>query len=268
VHYSGWTTDGKMFDSSVRAAMPATFPLNGVIPGWTEGVQLMVVGEKTRFWIPGNLAYDNSPRPGAPKGRWCSTSSCSRSKARRAARTPACRASAGPAQVTRRRRLIFALAALVGVTCGTAGTPPPLHLLPVKEHTLPSGLRVVIEQDETSGVAGVVLTVDVGSVDDPPGKHGLAHTLEHLVFRAPDANGDSMFSRLVRWAPPRSMARPTSRRPPTGRSDPGTRSTSCWRSFSDGWPTRSPGWTKSCSPRSLTSSTRRCAGGRAPTVGR
>ena len=68
VHYSGWTTDGKMFDSSVTRGKPATFPLNGVIPGWTEGVQLMVVGEKTRFWIPGNLAYDNSPRPGAPKG--------------------------------------------------------------------------------------------------------------------------------------------------------------------------------------------------------
>jgi FKBP-type peptidyl-prolyl cis-trans isomerase len=68
VHYSGWTTDGKMFDSSVMRGQPATFPLNGVIPGWTEGVQLMVVGEKTRFWIPGNLAYDSSPRPGAPKG--------------------------------------------------------------------------------------------------------------------------------------------------------------------------------------------------------
>jgi FKBP-type peptidyl-prolyl cis-trans isomerase len=68
VHYSGWTTDGKMFDSSVSRGMPATFPLKDVIPGWTEGVQLMVEGEKTRFWIPGNLAYDNSPRPGAPKG--------------------------------------------------------------------------------------------------------------------------------------------------------------------------------------------------------
>jgi peptidylprolyl isomerase len=68
VHYSGWTTDGKMFDSSVARGQPATFPLRGVIPGWTEGVQLMVPGEKARFWIPGNLAYDNSPRPGAPKG--------------------------------------------------------------------------------------------------------------------------------------------------------------------------------------------------------
>ncbi|HEY4394351.1 MAG TPA: FKBP-type peptidyl-prolyl cis-trans isomerase [Polyangia bacterium] len=68
VHYSGWTTDGKMFDSSVTRGQPATFPLRGVIPGWTEGVQLMTVGEKIRFWIPGNLAYDNSPRPGAPHG--------------------------------------------------------------------------------------------------------------------------------------------------------------------------------------------------------
>ena len=57
VHYTGWTTDGKMFDSSVVRGQPATFPLNGVIPGWTEGLQLMVEGEKTRFWIPDTLAY-------------------------------------------------------------------------------------------------------------------------------------------------------------------------------------------------------------------
>src|SRR5437016_7741390 len=54
VHYTGWTTDGKMFDSSVTRGEPATFPLNRVIAGWTEGVQLMVEGEKTRFWIPEN----------------------------------------------------------------------------------------------------------------------------------------------------------------------------------------------------------------------
>ena len=52
VHYSGWTTDGKMFDSSVVRGEPTTFTLDSVIPGWTEGVQLMVEGEKTRFWIP------------------------------------------------------------------------------------------------------------------------------------------------------------------------------------------------------------------------
>jgi peptidylprolyl isomerase len=68
VHYSGWTTDGKMFDSSVTRGEPASFRLNGVIKGWTEGVQLMVEGEKTRFWIPGSLAYGDNPRPGAPAG--------------------------------------------------------------------------------------------------------------------------------------------------------------------------------------------------------
>jgi FKBP-type peptidyl-prolyl cis-trans isomerase len=63
VHYSGWTTDGKMFDSSVVRGQPATFPLNRVIAGWTEGVQLMVEGEKMRFWIPENLAYKGQRPP-------------------------------------------------------------------------------------------------------------------------------------------------------------------------------------------------------------
>jgi peptidylprolyl isomerase len=73
VHYTGWTTDGEMFDSSVASGQPATFTVDQVIPGWTEGLQLMVVGEKRRFWIPGHLAYDNAPDPppgmaGPPKG--------------------------------------------------------------------------------------------------------------------------------------------------------------------------------------------------------
>jgi peptidylprolyl isomerase len=69
VHYTGWTTDGKRFDSSVVRGQPAEFPLNGVIKGWTEGVQLMVEGEKTRFWIPGKLAYGDEPGPpGRPFG--------------------------------------------------------------------------------------------------------------------------------------------------------------------------------------------------------
>ncbi|WP_437503877.1 FKBP-type peptidyl-prolyl cis-trans isomerase [Sorangium sp. So ce1099] len=69
VHYTGWTTDGKMFDSSIVRDEPATFPVGGVIKGWTEGVQLMVKGEKTRFWIPAELAYGEKPtRPGAPAG--------------------------------------------------------------------------------------------------------------------------------------------------------------------------------------------------------
>ena len=69
VHYTGWTTDGKRFDSSVVRGQPAEFPLNGVIAGWTEGVQLMVEGEKTRFWIPGKMAYGDEPgQPGRPFG--------------------------------------------------------------------------------------------------------------------------------------------------------------------------------------------------------
>jgi FKBP-type peptidyl-prolyl cis-trans isomerase len=69
VHYSGWSKDGKMFDSSVTRNKPAVFPLNRVIKGWTEGVQLMVQGDKVRFWIPADLAYGEKPtRPGAPAG--------------------------------------------------------------------------------------------------------------------------------------------------------------------------------------------------------
>ncbi|MEY2550915.1 MAG: hypothetical protein QOG12_1059 [Verrucomicrobiota bacterium] len=66
VHYSGWTTDGKNFDSSLAGGKPATFPLDRVIAGWTEGVQLMVAGEKRRFWIPEELAYKG--KEGRPAG--------------------------------------------------------------------------------------------------------------------------------------------------------------------------------------------------------
>ena len=68
VHYSGWTTDGKLFDSSVKRGEPTSFPLNGVIAGWTEGLQLMVVGEKRRFWIPAKMAYGENPPSGYPAG--------------------------------------------------------------------------------------------------------------------------------------------------------------------------------------------------------
>ena len=69
VHYTGWMTNGEMFDSSVVRGEPISFGLNQVIPGWTEGLQLMKEGEKARLWIPGNLAYGETPtQPGYPYG--------------------------------------------------------------------------------------------------------------------------------------------------------------------------------------------------------
>jgi FKBP-type peptidyl-prolyl cis-trans isomerase len=66
VHYTGWTTDGKSFDSSVARGRPATFALTEVITGWTEALQRMTEGEKVRVWIPENLAYGGAP--GKPAG--------------------------------------------------------------------------------------------------------------------------------------------------------------------------------------------------------
>ena len=66
VNYTGWHTDGAMFDSSIARGEPNTFPLKGLIKGWQEGVPLMVVGEKRRFWIPAKLAYEG--RANRPQG--------------------------------------------------------------------------------------------------------------------------------------------------------------------------------------------------------
>ena len=66
VHYTGWTTDGRMFDSSIPSGMPRSMRLDGVIQGWTEGVPMMTEGERTRFWIPENLAY--GPKGDGPHG--------------------------------------------------------------------------------------------------------------------------------------------------------------------------------------------------------
>ncbi|MFH5886249.1 FKBP-type peptidyl-prolyl cis-trans isomerase [Halalkalibaculum sp. DA3122] len=65
VHYRGTLLDGTEFDSSIGGD-PATFPLNRVIEGWTEGVQLMQEGAKYKFWLPADLAYGDNPRPGGP----------------------------------------------------------------------------------------------------------------------------------------------------------------------------------------------------------
>lgn len=66
VHYTGWTTDGKMFDSSLARGTPSTFTLDQVIAGWSQGLQLMVEGETRRFWVPKNLAYRGER--GKPEG--------------------------------------------------------------------------------------------------------------------------------------------------------------------------------------------------------
>lgn len=64
-HYEGFLIDGTVFDSSVQRGEPATFPLGGVIKGWTEGLQLMKEGAKYRFFIPYNLAYGEAGAAGA-----------------------------------------------------------------------------------------------------------------------------------------------------------------------------------------------------------
>jgi peptidylprolyl isomerase len=67
VHYTGWTIDGEMFDSSVERGEPLELPLGGVIRGWTEGLRVMTPGDKARLWIPGNLGYGRR-EPGEAAG--------------------------------------------------------------------------------------------------------------------------------------------------------------------------------------------------------
>src|SRR5687768_7878171 len=61
VNYSGWTTDGRLFDSTILRGLPAEFRVSDVIAGWTEGLQLMQEGETRRFWVPSKLAYAKDP---------------------------------------------------------------------------------------------------------------------------------------------------------------------------------------------------------------
>jgi len=67
VHYQGTLIDGTVFDSSIQRGQPAAFPVNAVIPGWTEALQRMKVGDKWQLFIPARLAYgDRSPAPTIP----------------------------------------------------------------------------------------------------------------------------------------------------------------------------------------------------------
>ena len=66
VHYTGWTTDGRMFDSSALKNEPSQFSLTGVIKGWTDALPLMSVGDRYRLWIPEELAYKG--QQGRPQG--------------------------------------------------------------------------------------------------------------------------------------------------------------------------------------------------------
>ena len=68
VHYTGKLIDGTEFDSSVKRGEPAEFPLDQVIPGWTEGIQKMNKGGKIKLYVPPHLAYGDDGRPGIPPG--------------------------------------------------------------------------------------------------------------------------------------------------------------------------------------------------------
>jgi FKBP-type peptidyl-prolyl cis-trans isomerase len=68
VHYTGWTRDGKEYDSSVKRGRPAKMLVTGVFPGWAEALPLMVAGEKARFWFPAKLAFGDHPPANAPVG--------------------------------------------------------------------------------------------------------------------------------------------------------------------------------------------------------
>jgi len=96
--------------------------------------------------------------------------------------------------------LIAAAAFACGLACASDGglgaSRVPSYTFPVREYTYPSGLRVVVEEDDTTPIAGAVLVVEAGSVDDPPAKAGLAHALEHLLFSAPSDTGRSLWNTL------------------------------------------------------------------------
>ncbi len=96
-----------------------------------------------------------------------------------------------------RRLAALVLAGIAAGGCGTGGSPEVAYVVPVREYDMPSGLRVAIEQVDSAATIGVAWVVDSGQVDDPPGAPGLAHLIEHLALRAPNADGVPLASRLA-----------------------------------------------------------------------
>jgi zinc protease len=93
---------------------------------------------------------------------------------------------------------VLALLSVAALACGgTTGLPPFASMSPARIYTLPSGLRVVVEQDEASGMIGVVWVVDAGEADNPPGKPGVAHLVEHLLLTLPDQTGVPTRDRMM-----------------------------------------------------------------------
>src|SRR5450432_4497023 len=96
------------------------------------------------------------------------------------------------------RLSMMALLGTANLSClATTAAPPVGHTFPVRTRTLPSGMRVIIEQDDGAGVVGVACVVDVGQDDDPPLRPGLAHMAEHLLYSLPDETGPSTWRRLI-----------------------------------------------------------------------
>ncbi|HVU50694.1 MAG TPA: insulinase family protein, partial [Polyangia bacterium] len=97
-----------------------------------------------------------------------------------------------------RARARLALWALGCASClATTGEPQVAHTFPVRTYTMPSGLRIVVEQDDGAKLVGLAWVIDAGFADDPPARPGLAHLVEHLIYSTPDATGLSTWRRLV-----------------------------------------------------------------------
>src|SRR5262245_20394774 len=100
-------------------------------------------------------------------------------------------------RVSTGRRSLLAAVLIATASCATVGVPDLSPVFPARRYTLPSGLRVVVEDDPSASIVGSVWVVEAGTIDDPPGRYGLAHAVEHLVFATPDAQGVSAWQRLI-----------------------------------------------------------------------